>query len=338
MDSKSENLALAHVRQDDGGGWHEHLQDEHLRGVAAIASDFATDFDSSDWASLAGLWHDLGKYREKFQRYIKAVSGYGKRYDTEAHIKDEEAPGRIDHSTAGAIHAIEKMGLQGRILAYLIAGHHAGLPDWNNAESGHSSLFNRLEEGKAKGYLQEALNTFPSAKILEQPRPASLPPDGSLTLWIRMLFSCLVDADFLDTEKFMDGDKPGRCGNFPELKELLSCFDQHMTKKAAKAKDSAVNFIRADVLRQCRAKAAQPSGLFSLTVPTGGGKTLSSMAFAKLQRYTVNIREHECKKQMASSDLRERFPSVFVLVSDGLYRPDIGLVMGEALDAASLAL
>lgn len=141
INDKRESLVLAHVRQDDGGEWHEHLLDEHLHGVAAIASDFATDFDSSDWASLAGLWHDLGKYREKFQRYIKAVSGYGKRYDTEAHIKDEEAPGPVDHSTAGAIHAIEKMGSQGRILAYLIAGHHAGLPDWNNAESGHSPAF-----------------------------------------------------------------------------------------------------------------------------------------------------------------------------------------------------
>jgi CRISPR-associated endonuclease/helicase Cas3 len=182
MNGKRETLALAHVRQDNGGDWHEHLLDEHLRGVAAIAADFGTDFDSSDWASLAGLWHDLGKFREKFQRYIKSVSGYEKRYDTEAHIKDEETPGRVDHSTAGAIHAIEKMELQGRILAYLIAGHHAGLPDWNNAESGHSSLFNRVEEGKVKGYLQEALNDFPSAKILEQPRPASLPPDGSLAL------------------------------------------------------------------------------------------------------------------------------------------------------------
>ncbi len=74
---------LAHVRQDSAGRWHEHSLDDHLRGVAQIASDFAADFDSGDWASIAGLWHDLGKYSMEFQRYIKSVSGY----DAEAHIE-----------------------------------------------------------------------------------------------------------------------------------------------------------------------------------------------------------------------------------------------------------
>src|SRR3970282_1065756 len=133
---------------------------------------------SQDWARLSGMWHDLGKFREKFQKYIKSVSGY----DAEAHI--EGAPGRVDHSTVGAIHAIEKMGPQGRILAYLIAGHHAGLPDWDGEPS---ALFQRLRSGETKVYLQEALLAEPSAEILEQPRPASLPPQGSLALWIRML-------------------------------------------------------------------------------------------------------------------------------------------------------
>lgn len=274
MNGKRENLALAHVRQDDGGVWHEHLLDEHLRGVAGLAADFAADFDSSEWASLAGLWHDLGKYREAFQHYIKKVSGY----DAEAHI--EGAPGRVDHSTAGALHAMERLGLHGRILAYLIAGHHAGLPDWNSPEEGQSSLFNRMEEGKKKNYLQEALIASPSSSILEQPGPTSRPPDGSLALWIRMLFSCLVDADFLDTEAFMDGRKNGMRSGYPSLKTLQSEFDRHMANKAAKAIDSSVNRIRANILRQCRDKSTLPSGLFSLTVPTGGGKTLSSMAFA----------------------------------------------------------
>lgn len=266
--------ALAHVRQDPNGEWREHALDEHLHEVARRAGEAARVFNSGDWARLAGLWHDLGKYREKFQKYIKSVSGY----DAEAHI--ENAPGRVDHSTAGAIHAVEKLGLQGRILAYLIAGHHAGLPDWNNAEGGQSTLFQRMEVGKKNGYLQEALNAAPSAEILNQSRPVSLPPKGSLALWLRMLFSCLVDADFLDTEAFMDDKKSGLRSGYPSIKTLKSAFDQHMTDKAANAKDSAVNRIRAEVLRQCREKGELPSGLFSLTVPTGGGKTLSSMAFA----------------------------------------------------------
>ena len=138
MNDKYENKPLAHVCQDKNGEWHEHPLNEHLHGVANLAGEFAAHFNSADWASLAGLWHDLGKFREKFQQYIKSVSGYEKRYDTEAHIKDEETPGRVDHSTAGAIHAIEKLGLHGRILAYQIAGPHAGLPDRNNFEGGRS--------------------------------------------------------------------------------------------------------------------------------------------------------------------------------------------------------
>ncbi|MDO9190853.1 MAG: CRISPR-associated endonuclease Cas3'', partial [Sulfurimicrobium sp.] len=126
--SKVEQRSLAHVRQLPDGEWTEHVLDRHLRDVARLAGDFAKPFGSADWATLAGLWHDLGKYRAAFQCYIKKVSGY----DAEAHI--EGAPGRVDHSTAGAIHAMEKRGPQGRILAYLIAGHHAGLPDWNSAE------------------------------------------------------------------------------------------------------------------------------------------------------------------------------------------------------------
>lgn len=272
-DSQCVGQSLAHVRQLPDGQWIEHFLDEHLLAVAEMAAEFASVFNSQDWARLSGLWHDLGKFREKFQKYIKSVSGY----DAEAHI--EGAPGRVDHSTTGAIHAIDKLGIQGRILAYLIAGHHAGLPDWNSVEGGNASLYNRVEEGRKKGYLQEALHASPATDILDQPRPSS-PPQGSLALWIRMLFSCLTDADFLDTESFMDGRKSDLRSGYPSLLNLKTAFNVHMADKAAKATDSPVNRIRADVLRQCRDKAALPSGLFSLTVPTGGGKTLSSMAFA----------------------------------------------------------
>lgn len=263
---------LAHVRQLQNGRWVEHYLDNHLQDVATLAAAYASVFGNEDWARLSGLWHDLGKFREKFQRYIKSVSGY----DAEAHI--EGAPGRVDHSTAGAILAIEKLGPQGRIIAYLIAGHHAGLPDWDGEAA---SLYQRLSDGKKKGYLQEALLPKPDAALLDQPAPSSLPPqNGSFALWIRMLFSCLVDADFLDTEAFMDERRQALRADYPALNELLAEFDRHMANKAANAIASPVNRIRADVLRQCREKATLPSGLFSLTVPTGGGKTLSSMAFA----------------------------------------------------------
>lgn len=272
MNAENNTTYLAHVRQLPNGRWIEHFLEEHLLAVAVLAAEFASVFNSQDWARLSGLWHDLGKFREKFQQYIKSVSGY----DAEAHI--EGAPGRVDHSTAGAIHAIEKLGMPGRIIAYLIAGHHAGLPDWNGEAA---SLFQRLENGKAQGYLTEARLAEPDAVLLDQPFPASLPPkDGSLALWIRMLFSCLVDADFLDTEAFMNERRKDLRAGYPALNELLSAFDQYMNDKTANATDSPVNRIRTEVLRQCCEKATLPPGLFSLTVPTGGGKTLSSTAFA----------------------------------------------------------
>ncbi len=261
---------LAHIRQDATGNWLMHSLEEHLRGVAALAESFAAAFDASDWAKLAGLWHDLGKYRPAFQRYIRGASGY------DAHI--ETAPGRVDHSTAGALHAMERMKGLGRILAYLIAGHHAGLPDWQSAEAPASSLACRLKQADL---LAEVLAQSPPADILDASLPTSNPGgQRHHALWIRLLFSCLVDADFLDTEQFMSPDKTAQRGQYASLAELEPRFEAYMTAFGARADDTPVNRMRAMVLDRCRDAAEQPPGLFSLTVPTGGGKTLASLAFA----------------------------------------------------------
>lgn len=275
MSDKPENKPLAHVRQDKSGNWHEHLLDEHSHGVARLAGEFAKHFNSADWASMAGLWHDLGKYSTEFRRYIKTVSGY----DAEAHI--EGAPGRIDHSTAGAIHAVRQFGAHGRILAYLIAGHHAGLPDWHSAETGGKALSIRL--GTEQNYLLDRIpaQAIPQ-EILTQPKLTTKLRGGAegLHLCLRMLFSCLVDADFLDTENFMNDAQAAARSGYRDIADLMDCFDKHMAALAVNADNTPVNAIRAYILCQCREKAELEPGLFSLTVPTGGGKTLSSMAFA----------------------------------------------------------
>ena len=276
METKdNKTTVLAHVRQDKNGNWEEHPLNEHLNEVARRAGETAQAFDSEDWAQLAGLWHDLGKYSAEFQEYIKKASGY----DAEAHI--EGAPGRVDHSTAGAIHAIRQLGVHGRILAYLIAGHHAGLADWYSAETGGKALSIRL--GAEQNYLLDRIPTqIIPHEILTQARPSTKPRGGAdgLHLWLRMLFSCLVDTDFLDTEAFMDGDKSATRNGYRDLTSLLTDFDGYMTRKSTSAATTPVNVIRANILRQCREKSALDPGLFSLTVPTGGGKTLSGMAFA----------------------------------------------------------
>lgn len=269
---------LAHVKQDVSGKWDVHSLAGHLREVGRLASQLAECFNSADWAKAAGLWHDLGKYRPAFQGYIKTVSGY----DPEAHI--EQGKGKVDHSTAGAIYATQYDKAAGTFLAYLIAGHHAGLPDWDSTETGGAALSIRLQSGKEKGYLSEALTADIPSDILN---PAvqltkSLPLGGSegLHLWLRMLFSCLVDADFLDTERFMDPRKAASRQSDWSLPNLKNQFDAYMTEKSESSRASVVNQRRAAILQDCRNAAQELPGIYTLTVPTGGGKTLSGMAFA----------------------------------------------------------
>jgi len=266
--------ALAHVAPTGDGSFRVHYVDEHAHGVATRAAEFAGPFGASGWAALAGLWHDLGKYHPEFRRYIAKASGY----DPLAHL--EGSVGRVDHSTLGAVHAIEAMGPLGRVLAYVIAGHHAGLPDYESAEAGESGLRVRIERNRER--LHAAIDTGIPDDLLNPVHPTSR-PRGSAALWIRMLFSALVDADFLDTEAFYDPGRAAARGRFPEIPELHSRFEAYMARKTANlgdVADSTVNCARSEVLRQCREKARLEPGLFSLTVPTGGGKTLSSLAWA----------------------------------------------------------
>lgn len=269
---------IAHAAQGDDGNWREpHALSEHLHEVGELAADFAQHF-GTDWARLAGRWHDLGKYRPRFQKYIRLVSGF----EADAHIKGES--GKAPHSTAGAVLACEHFekagfGNAGRVLAYLIAGHHAGLANW------FDGLNPRLDLPASRDELDEALAENPPTELLDagnfKPDLRAIPGGkNGFSLWIRMLFSALVDADFLDTERYMNPDKFAQRNTWPALAELAPLFDTHMADLAAKTQLTPVNVLRAGILAECREAARREPGLFSLTVPTGGGKTLSAMAFA----------------------------------------------------------
>lgn len=287
---------IAHVRKDTEENWHIHALQEHLKKVAELAARFAGRYGSL-FAEYAGLLHDLGKFQQAFQEYICKVSGFEKE---NAHLEDVESskPKKIPHSTAGAKYAVDQLDpLLGHLLAYLIAGHHAGLSDWHDK----GSLKNRLQ--KADDELASALAGVQQAQVSTD--FLQLDEDGlieqwntlfanheniaeELHIWMRFLFSCLVDADFLDTEAFMCGfanaDEAKKAGirpNFPSLQKLNQRYENYMQELATKAdQNKPLNQERQIILKQCLDAAELDKSLFSLTVPTGGGKTLASLGFA----------------------------------------------------------
>lgn len=271
----SPKVFYAHSKEGSApeAGW-QRLED-HLAGVAERAEAFALSFDSEAWAHEAAWLHDFGKQDPAFQAYLCRENGLD---DSDY---DARGLGRVNHSSAGAALAMEHLGpCVGKVLAYLVAGHHAGLPDWYAADTGQAALSVRLSEGVTNLNRIRAEASPGDITLTDRSRPPAWVRPDNFHLWIRMLYSCLVDADFLDTEAFMDERMAKERVPLPSLEKLKPRFDAYMAEKTRLAVPTPVNRIRADILAACRERAREAPGLFSLTVPTGGGKTLSGMAFA----------------------------------------------------------
>ncbi len=275
--------AYAHT---NGAGGRPHDLIEHLRDTASQAQAFATEARPSDpsfsaLASWAGWLHDLGKYRPEFQDYL-----FGRR------------PGGLEtqHAVFGAARAL-KAGLPSAV-CLAILGHHAGLHDWTDLDpqfrnpaldplNASEALIRKLDDDRqshpSSPVLPDSVSEF--LKLTRRGLQATFDQELS----IRMLFSCLVDADYLDTERHMTGIE--RLTRPFQAQELFQRLDAHVRHLQSQSHPTPVNESRRALYEACLANAELPPGGFRLTAPTGSGKTLAMMAFA-LKHAAIHARQH----------------------------------------------
>lgn len=248
---------LAHTNENG----EEQTLLEHLRNTADLSGKFANSFGAYEWGYNCGLLHDIGKYSLKFQERL--------------HGNNE----MVDHSTAGAKWCWNQKGAH-QFLSYCIAGHHAGLPDTGGASDTSA-------QGTMMGRLKKRLEDYQRfSEEIEIPELKTLPfqpvegenLDFFASMLIRMIYSCLVDADYLDTERFMDGESIRNNGE--PIERLYEKLESHISGWLDNDDLNTINGRRTEILKHCIEMGKEKKGIFRLTVPTGGGKTVSSLAFA----------------------------------------------------------
>ncbi len=306
---------VAHVR---GDGKIQSLE-SHLWSVSQLAAELAGKFGLLTHGALLGLLHDLGKYSVAFQAYIQSATGLLNQDEDEEFVDAAGLKGKIDHSTSGAQWIWLELAQQGdlarisgQILALCIASHHSGLIDCLAQSVGKPAedLFTkRMNKSGDKTYLREVLGKA-DKELLENARglmmrqettqafqdwvekilgkvPAGTPLQKAqspifqqqIGLLVRSLFSCLIDADRIDTADF---EHPGRArrrlhGNYEAWDVLIPRLE---TRLSAFTPRHPIDALRQDISRHCLEGAARERGIYTLTVPTGGGKTLASLRFA----------------------------------------------------------
>ena len=249
---------ISHIRKEDLA---IQTNKAHSCGVAERAELFTQALGMPGWGTFLGLLHDKGKEKKDFQTYIRLMNEFP---------ADSRTYQDKTHAYVGALLAKRLFPKGYHFVAYALAGHHAGMPD-------SYSLEELLKKDLPEEVSWDGLPDVPSPpsylRQMQQP---------DLNHLFRMLYSCLVDADYLDTENFMMPGQARLRNNQTSLADLLPKLEVYLQNLAERSADTPVNRIRKQVQDVCRQAAERPSGVYSLTVPTGGGKTLSSILWAML--------------------------------------------------------
>ena len=251
---------ISHVRKNVDGSWEKQYNDDHQQGVAQRAAHFAAPFGMAEWGRVLGLLHDKGKEKRAFQQHIIKESGMDPAMKVE---------GDYRHAYVGALLAQKYFKSIEPFLAYPILGHHTGLYDYFKYEQALSEKTIPTDVSDEKPPFDIII-----PEILKQAQPFMM------NHVIRVLFSCLVDADFLNTEEFMKPEEVGLRKMHDELQVLLPKLEAYIQELSCNSPITPVNKIRNEIQFTCANMSDRAPGFYSLTVPTGGGKTLSSLLWA----------------------------------------------------------
>lgn len=350
---------IAHRREKDG---EIHWLSHHLEAVSKLAGEFVSKVGLKEQGELIGLLHDIGKASKEFQDYIGSAVGLINP-DEDDYVDAAGKKGKVDHSTASAQWIYQTLKNKGtdhlfvaQVLSLCIASHHSGLLDCISTEGvdSYSRRMAKIEEkthidevfGKlndqakehtrnqlqSKDFTQTLIQRFKSLKTDDDSKETLCFKYGMM---LRFLFSCLIDADRLNTADFEEPalKKLRLYGNYEDWKVLIS----KLNEKLGNFDSKGINAIRQKISQECYDFAIRPKGLYQLTVPTGGGKTFASLRFAlrhadkhKMDRifyvlpYTTIIDQNadEIRKVLEEKDKEGEYLNRIVLEHHSNLTPD----------------